>query len=178
MEHWFYVLRGQRYGPVGTVMICKDTVVGVLFSIPEHLFIGQCGFSVSVDATLRYLSPEAFKIYLRFLSVKPLVLKGLTEKLKKSKVTSSSSCNVVLDKKHHFRRQRYLSWLGWLTYPRLLGLKPPAVCLGRRGRQECNVWQYQKRGSKVSWSLWVYFKIWLRVCALHCHVVRKGPFAG
>lgn len=49
---------------------------------------------MSVDETLRYLSPEAFKIYLRFVSVKPLVLKGLTEKLKKSKVTSSSSGNT------------------------------------------------------------------------------------
>lgn len=63
---------------------------------------------MSVDATLRYLSPAAFKIYLRFVSVKPLVLKGLTEKLKKSKVTSSGSRNIILDKKHHFRRQRYL----------------------------------------------------------------------
>lgn len=52
MEHWFYVLRGQRDGPVGTVIIFKDTVVGVSFSVPEHLFIGQRQFSMSVDATL------------------------------------------------------------------------------------------------------------------------------
>lgn len=59
---------------------------------------------MSVDATLRHLSTEAFKIYLRFFSVKPLVLKGLTEKLKKSKVTSSSSGNVILDKKTPFQK--------------------------------------------------------------------------
>lgn len=109
MEHWFDVLRGQRHGPVGTVIIFKDTVVGVQFPVPERLFIGQCRFSMSVDVILSYLSPEAFKIYLRFISVKPLVLMGLTAKLKKSKVTSSSSGNLILDKKRHFRRQRYLS---------------------------------------------------------------------
>lgn len=106
---------------------------------------------MSVDETLRYLSPEAFKIYLRFVSAKPLVLKGLTEKLKKSKVTSSSSGNVILDKKRHFRRQRYLFWLRWLIYPRLLWLKPPTVHLGRRGRQECNVWlSIEKEAAKLA----------------------------